>query len=116
MGIIILSAYSVPSYCQKSLNNLTMSLPQITSHVTQNIFQSILLHSHDEEHSGYYYDDFTVFWEINSVETQDTQNSVKVFIYENTEKSTLNIQYSIFVLDMLREIGLLLKYLLDIFW
>ena len=93
-----------------------MSLPQNTSNVTQNIFQSILLHSHDEEHSEYYYDDFTVFWEINSVETQDTQNSVKVFTYENTEKSTLNIQYSIFVLNMLREIGLLLKYLLDIFW
>ena len=93
-----------------------MSLPQNTSHVTQNIFKSILLHLHDKEHSEYYYDDFTVFWEINSFETQDTQNTVKVFIYENTEKSTLNIQYSIFVLDMLRKLGLLLQYLADIFW
>ena len=75
-----------------------------------------MIHLHDEEHSEYYYDDFTVCCRINSFETQVTQSTVKVSTYENTEMSTLNIEQSILVLDMLRIIRLFLQYFLNVFW
>jgi hypothetical protein len=93
-----------------------MSLAQNTSLNIQNIFQSIWLHLYDEEHSEYYYNDFTVCCGINSFETQVTQSTAKVSTYENTKKSTLNIQQSTLVLDMLRKFRLFLQYFLDIFW
>ena len=78
-----------------------MSLAQNTFLDIQNILFSIFLHLHGEEHSEYYYDDITVFWEINLFQHQSIQNTMKVSSYENTENNTLNIQHSILGLDML---------------
>src|SRR5271156_1978677 len=88
IGNRILLQYSTPSYCKKSLNSLTMSLAQNTFLDIHNILCSIFLHLYGEEHSEYYYDALTVFWEINLFQHQSIQNTMKVSSYENTEKNT----------------------------
>jgi hypothetical protein len=93
-----------------------MSLAQNTFLGTQNILCSIFFHLHGEEHSEYFYDDLTVFWEINLFQDQSIQNTMKVSSYENTENTTLNIQHSILGLDMLRIFRLFLQYPFSIFW
>ena len=75
----------------------------------------ILLHLHDEEHSEYYYDDFTVCCGISSIGTQVTQSAVKVS-YENTEMSTLNIEQCFLVLDMPKNIQTLFTILFECFF
>ena len=106
----------MPRYCKESLNSLTMYLGPNTSVNILNIFHSTWCHLYDEEHSEYYYyDDFTVCHGINSVETQVTQSTAKVSTYENTKKSTMNIEQSTLVLDMLRKLRLFLQCFLDIF-
>ena len=100
--------------CQDT--SLTMSSAENTSLNIQNIFQTTRCHLYDEEHSEYYYYDFTVCRGINSFETQVTQSTAKVSTYENTKQSTLNIQQSTLVLDMLRRFRLFLQCFLDIFW
>jgi hypothetical protein len=92
IGNRILLQYSASRYCKKSL---TMSLAQNTLLNIQNIFHSIFVHLHGEEHSEYHHDAFTVFCGINLFQHQGIQNTIKVSSYENTEKNTLNIQQSI---------------------
>src|SRR5271170_4988526 len=116
IGNRILLQYSTSRYCKNSLNSLTMSLAQNTFLDIQNILCSRSLHLYGEEHSEYYYDDLTVFWEINLFQHQSIQNTMKVSSYENTENNTLNIQHSILALDMLRIFRLFLQYPFSIFW
>ena len=62
-----------------------MSLAQNTSLNIQNIFQSIWCHLYDEEHSEYYYDDFTVCCGVNSFETKVTQSTAKEYSQYSTK-------------------------------
>jgi hypothetical protein len=93
-----------------------MSLAQNTFLDIQNILCCIFLHLGGEEHSEYYYNDITVFWEINLFQQQSIQNTMKVSSYENTENNTLNIQHSILRFNMLRIVRLFLQYPFSIFW